>query len=138
MNNLATEATAMVIPLPLETIWPVLRSSTTAEMSAPAFAASAVAWRARPSRPSNVAAGSSGGASGNGARLPCGATTVSCGPAGAGVVPYTFASQPATTSAAVMTADAAISLDGCRRMTLLKSSRTKQGARRSAQPVHQA
>ncbi len=54
MNSFTTDAIGKGWLSPLETIWPVLRSSTTAEMSAPDFAASAVACRVRASRPSNV------------------------------------------------------------------------------------
>ena len=79
MNSLTTEAIGKAWLSPLETIWPVLRSSTTIVMWAPDFAASAVACLARASRPSKAAAGWSGGASGSGAMLPCGATIVSCG-----------------------------------------------------------
>ena len=77
MNSLTTEAMGIASLLPLETIWPVLRSRTVVVMSAPAFAASAVARLARASRPSKAAAGSSGGDSGSGALVPIGATTVS-------------------------------------------------------------
>ena len=88
-------------------------------MSAPEFAASAVACLARSSSPSKVAAGWSGGASGKGAMVPCGTTTVRCGPADSGGVPYTLASQPMTTGAARATiAIALTSFDGRRRIAL--------------------
>src|SRR6202022_1509650 len=44
MNSLATEAIGVGSPLPFEMTRSVLRSSTTAEMSAPDLAASAGAW----------------------------------------------------------------------------------------------
>ncbi len=43
MNSFTTEAIGNVELSPLETVWPVVRSSTTVSMSAPDFAASAVA-----------------------------------------------------------------------------------------------
>ena len=43
MNSLTTDASGKGLLAPLETIWPVLRSSTTVSMSAPDLAASAVA-----------------------------------------------------------------------------------------------
>ena len=66
MNSFTTEAIGNDEPLPTETVWPVLRSSTTTDMSAPAFAASATACRVRASRPSNPAEGAVGGAWGIG------------------------------------------------------------------------
>ena len=81
MNSLTTEAMAMV-PLPLVTSWPVLRSRIATVMSAPALDASVVACRSRAASPVKATAGSSGGASGSGAMLPSGATTVSCGARG--------------------------------------------------------
>src|SRR5258705_5725236 len=118
MNSLTTEAMGSGVLSPLETVWPVLRSSTTAEMFDPALAASAVACCSRDIRPSKATAGSSGGDSGSGALVPIGATTVSCGAAGSGGVPYTLASQPATMGTAMMTAAVAVTnLDGRRRMT---------------------
>src|ERR1700681_2601898 len=133
MNSLATEAMAMVVPLPLDTSWLVLRSSTTVEMSAPASAASAVAWRWRASRPSNAAVSWSGGASAIGTWLPCGATTVIWGTGDAGGRPYTFASQPAMTGTANMTTAVAVSnMDGPRRMVLLENSLNRDWACRAA------
>ena len=43
MNSFTTDAIGKGVLAPLETIWPVLRSSTTVSMSAPDLAASAVA-----------------------------------------------------------------------------------------------
>ncbi len=43
MNSFTTDAIGKGLLAPLETIWPVLRSSTTVSMSAPDLAASAVA-----------------------------------------------------------------------------------------------
>ena len=91
-------------------------------MSAPVLAASAVACCSRTSRPVNASGGSSGGASGSGAMLPSGATTVSWGPpVGAGGVPYTLASHPAVTSHASDRGSAVTisSFDGRRSMALL-------------------
>jgi hypothetical protein len=70
MNSFTTEAMAMPRSLPLDTIWPVLRSLISKVMSAPASAACSVASRARSSSPTNAAAGWSGAASGRGARAP--------------------------------------------------------------------
>src|SRR5690348_14742125 len=95
MNSLATDAIGYGAPLPFEITWLVLRSSTVVEIFAPALEAWAVACWARALRPAKAAAGWSGGASGNGALVPIGATTVSCGAAASGGVPYTLASQPA-------------------------------------------
>ncbi len=80
MKSLTTEAIAMVPLPPLVTSWPVLRSSTATVMSAPDFGGLGGGLAARgPSSPVKAAAGSSGGASGSGAMLPSGATTVSGG-----------------------------------------------------------
>ena len=82
MNSLTTDAIAIPLPLPLVIRRPVERSRTTVVRSAPFEAAPAVACLMRVSRPSNVATGSSGEASGSGAMLPCGATTISFGASG--------------------------------------------------------
>ena len=113
MNSLTTEAIAMPLPLPLVTRRPVERSSTTAVMSAPLAAASAVACWVRSSRPPKDEAGSSGAASGRGASGPCGATTVSCGASGStgGGVPYTRASQPVRASTVAVTATSPMAAD---------------------------
>ena len=57
----------------------------------------ASACRSRSARPVNAEAGASGGASGSGAMPPSGATTVICGPDGAGGVPCTAASHAVMT-----------------------------------------
>ena len=87
MNSFTTEAIGNDEPSPPETVWPVSRSSTTTEMSAPDFAASATACLVLASRPSNPPDGASGGASGIGRVLFCGATTVNCGVSESGGVP---------------------------------------------------
>ena len=74
-------------PSPPETVWPVSRSSTTTEMSAPDFAASAAACLVAGVEAVEPADGASGGASGIGRMLFCGATTVSCGVSESGGVP---------------------------------------------------
>src|SRR3546814_11936200 len=101
MKSLTTEAIAMVLLRPLVTSWPVLRSRTATVISAPASAASAVACTSRLFSPSNVPVGFSGGASGRGAEVPSGATTVRCGAAGGGGgLPYNLASHPEIVAAA--------------------------------------
>ncbi|SGA66261.1 Uncharacterised protein [Mycobacterium tuberculosis] len=64
MNSLATDAVAIICVLPLETSWPVARSSTATERVAPMAAASSVACRTRVGSSPNPTFGDAAGALG--------------------------------------------------------------------------